>query len=372
MATDSWPGEVSSPGNYLREMLQERGWTQDDLATIIGRDQGTVNQLITGRRSVTPETAVLLASAFATSADFWLHLDSAYQLSRHGANRQDDVAKRARLFTIAPVKDMIRRGWIQSSDATDDLEHELLVFFQTDTLADPPAFTHAARKSTPYDNVTPAQRAWLFRCRWVSRYAHASKFSRRKLPLAMSQLKDLMYSPQEIRHIPKVLGNAGIRLVVVEHLPGTRIDGATFWLEDGPVIALSVRYNRIDHFWFTLLHELGHIEQNTSSMDVDVDPVVDDIPEEEQLANAFAADHAVPRAALDSFIARVGPIYNMTRIKGFAHVHGVHAGIVVGQLHHRQQIAWSNYRRLLVPIRAYATESAVTDGWGSPFPVAAN
>lgn len=372
MDRESWLEEAPAPGNHLREQLKVRGWTQDDLAAIIGKDHRMVNDIIAGRRSFTPETAVLLAAAFGTSAEFWLNLDSSYQLRRHGTDRPDEVTRRAHLFSVAPIKDMTRRGWIPSVKTTDSLEHELLVFFQTDTLADPPAFTHAARKSTPYDNVTPAQRAWLFRCRWVSRYAHASKFSRRKLSLAMSQLKDLMYSPQEIRHIPKVLGNAGIRLVVVEHLPGTRIDGATFWLEDGPVIALSVRYNRIDHFWFTLLHELGHIEQNTSSMDVDVDPVVDDIPEEEQLANAFAADHAVPRAALDSFIARVGPIYNMTRIKGFAHVQGVHAGIVVGQLHHRQQIAWSNYRRLLVPIREYATESAVTDGWGSPFPVAAN
>ena len=64
--------------------------------------------------------------------------------------------------------------------------------------------------------------------------------------MPLKQLKALMYFPQEIRHVPRILGNAGIRLVIVERLPGTRIDGAAFWLDDGPVIALSVRYDRID------------------------------------------------------------------------------------------------------------------------------
>ena len=179
-----------------------------------------------------------------------------------------------------------------------------------------------------------------------------------------------MYSPQEIRQVPRVLSDVGIRLVIVERLPGTKIDGAAFWLDDdAPVIAMSVRYDRIDNFWFTLLHEIGHIAQRGSSMDVDIDAIEQDLPKDEQLANAFAAEQAVPQAELDSLVARIGPLYSTERIQGFAQLHGIHPGIVVGQLHHRGEIVWSNFRRLLVPIRPYITKSAVTDGWGTTFPV---
>ena len=82
-------------------------------------------------------------------------------------------------------------------------------------------------------------------------------------------------------------------------------------------------------------------------MDVDIDAMGEGLPKSEQRANAFAAEHAVPQAALDSLIARVGPLYSSERIQGFAHLHGIHPGIVVGQLHHRQEVVWSNFRRFL-------------------------
>ena len=369
MATEWRPAEAFPPGDFLREELEERGWTQDDLAAIMGKHVRTVHDLVVGKRGVTPETANSLAAALGTNAQFWLNLDSAYQLWRSKFDESDEVARRAHLYTIAPIKDMIRRGWIEPSDTIDLLEHEVKTFFQMVSLPAPPSFAHAARKSTAYDRITTPQKAWLFRCKHLSRYVDADKYTRRNLNHAMEQLKALMYSPQEIRQIPKVLGNAGIRLVVVEHLPGTKIDGAAFWLDDGPVIAMSVRYDRIDNFWFTLLHELGHIAQRASSMDVDLDALGEDLPKGEQLANAFAAEQAVPQAELDSLIARVGPLYSTERIQGFAQLHGIHPGIVVGQLHHRRQIVWSNFRRLLVPIRSYITASAVADGWGTTFPV---
>ena len=369
MATGWRPAEAFPPGDFLKEELEERGWTQHDLAAIMGKHVRTVNELVVGKRSVTPETAKSLAAALGTTAQFWLNLDSTYKLWRSKYDESDEVARRARLYTIAPIKDMIRRGWIEPSDVIDVLEDEVKTFFQMDSLAEPPSFAHAARKSTTYEGITISQRAWLFRCKLLSRYVAADKYTRRKLDNALIQLKALMYSPQEIRHVPRVLSNAGIRLVIVEHLPGTRIDGAAFWLEDGPVIALSVRYDRIDNFWFTLLHEIGHIAERASSMDVDIDALSEGLPRSEQRANAFAAEQAVPQAALDSLIARVGPLYSTDRIQGFAHLHGIHPGIVVGQLHHRRQVVWSNFRRLLVPIRSYITASAVADGWGTTFPV---
>jgi HTH-type transcriptional regulator/antitoxin HigA len=73
---------VLPPGEFIREEIETRGWTQGDLATILGRPLTAVNQIITGRRAITPETAKALAEAFGTSAEFWMNLETQYQLSR--------------------------------------------------------------------------------------------------------------------------------------------------------------------------------------------------------------------------------------------------------------------------------------------------
>lgn len=74
------PAEVLPPGEFLKEEMDERGWTQQDLADILGRPHRLVNELIAGKRAITPETATGLAEGFGTSAAYWINLESAYQL----------------------------------------------------------------------------------------------------------------------------------------------------------------------------------------------------------------------------------------------------------------------------------------------------
>ncbi|HKM53589.1 MAG TPA: HigA family addiction module antitoxin [Isosphaeraceae bacterium] len=78
------PAQAFPPGDFIREELEARGWTQRDLAEIIGRPVQAISAIVNGRRGVTPETAVALGAAFGTSPDFWLNLESAYRLDKAG------------------------------------------------------------------------------------------------------------------------------------------------------------------------------------------------------------------------------------------------------------------------------------------------
>ena len=82
MNTQRIPAEVFPPGEFIREEIEERGWTQEDLAEISGRSLRLVNEIIMGKRGITPETANGLAAAFGTSAQFWMNLESMYRLSQ--------------------------------------------------------------------------------------------------------------------------------------------------------------------------------------------------------------------------------------------------------------------------------------------------
>lgn len=75
-------GRAVPPGEFLRDELQARGWTQADLADILGRPVSLVNRIIASKRGISARTAMELAAAFGTTPELWLRLDSAYRLSR--------------------------------------------------------------------------------------------------------------------------------------------------------------------------------------------------------------------------------------------------------------------------------------------------
>lgn len=89
------PAEVFPPGQFVRDELEARRWSQGDLAAILNRPIQVVNEIINGRKQITAETAKQLALAFGTSPELWLNLETAYRLA---VSKDPDprIARRAR------------------------------------------------------------------------------------------------------------------------------------------------------------------------------------------------------------------------------------------------------------------------------------
>jgi len=369
--------EVFPPGEFIKEELESRGWAQEDLAEILGRPTRLVNELIAGKRGVTPETAKGLGEAFGTSARLWMNLESLYRLSSSGSEHEP-VARRAALYAKAPVRAMVRRNWIEPSDNIDVLEKRVCDFFGLENMNEELQLVHASRKSTTYAESTPIQWAWLYRAVHLAKAVDAKKFTQTNLDDALGRFKAILPNPQDIRTIPKILSESGIKLIIIEPLPQSKIDGVTFWVNDSPVIALSLRYDRIDWFWHTLAHELaGHVKNGdgkNSKAILDIDLLSQqndtDRPQYEIDADRNAVSFLIPQAELDNFIARVSPLYSKARIIGFADNIHVHPGIVVGQLQHpsRNELNYSQHRDMLLKVRDIITSTALTDGWGHSLP----
>ena len=367
---DRKPAEVFPPGEFIRDELEERGWTQSDLAKIIGRPLPVVNLIISGRKSVTPETAVGLAGAFGTSPEFWLNLETAFQLSKVSVEDQENIRERAKLFESAPIKDMQKRGWIKPTNTLKALQHEVAHFF---SLPEASKLRVAAHSSIRGRELTPEQLAWCVRALQLAKSVPAKKFTRSSFEVGISNLRSLADFPENVRQVPKCLGEMGVRFVVVEHLPKSKIDGAVLWLGDGwdkPVVALSLRYDRIDSFWHTLFHELSHIKHKDSYI-LDVDLVGSDrclpnevVSEIETRASEEAADMLIPKDKLRSFISRTRPFFYTDSINQFANLLRIHPGIIAGQLQFKNEIKWTANRAMLVKVRDILISSALTDGWG--------
>ena len=174
--------------------------------------------------------------------------------------------------------------------------------------------------------------------------------------------------------MPRILAEAGVRLVLVEPMVGSKMDGACFWLDDDkPVIGMTLRFDRIDNFWFVLRHEIEHVlqkdgrgELTAEKVDVDLEGAdVASLPLEERHANSVAANFCVPSAELDSFYARKSPFISERDTLGFAGRVQRHPGIVVGQIHRRMD-RYDWLARYKVKVRSFVTASCIVDGWGVP------
>jgi HTH-type transcriptional regulator / antitoxin HigA len=366
------PAEVFPPGEFIREELDSRGWTQGDLAQIMDRPLRLINELVAGKKQVTPETARGLARAFGDGDPlYWMNLDAAYRLRQLEPDEDVSVDRRAKLYSKFPVRELMKRKWIEPSKNLDVVEHRVCRFFRIKNVDERPVFAHAA-KAVQYDERTALQWAWLFRAKELAEGTHSSPYSERKLRESLAKLRTLLVAPEEIRQVSRILAEVGVRFVVVEFLPGAKIDGAAFWLNDTPVIALSIRFDRLDNFWFVLRHEIEHVLNRDGDGLVTIDVELTEqlqrknaLPPEEIKANTAAAEFLIPKSELDSFITRVRPLYSEQRILLFAKRIGVHPGLVVGQLQFRDEVPYTHFHKHLMKIREIVTQTSVTDGWGT-------
>ncbi len=87
------PARVPPPGCILSRELEARGWTQKELAKIIGRPEQAISEIVNAKKQITPDTARELAEAFGTSAALWVNLETSYQL--HQVQKRGSTATSA-------------------------------------------------------------------------------------------------------------------------------------------------------------------------------------------------------------------------------------------------------------------------------------
>lgn len=361
---------IDPPGAFIKCELEARGWSQRDLAFIMGQKEQQLSPLLSGKRSITPDMARLLGDAFSTSPEFFLNLQASFDL-QNAKDPDPAIKTRAELQAKFPVRDMIRRGWIQDSEASL-LKLQMDRFFEVANDDALPEVGFAAKR-TNYDTTPPHQLAWVCRVRQLAKQVEVEPFSAAKLKDILPKLRGLMIEPEAVASVPSILASCGVRFVVVEVLPNAKIDGVCTWLDDtSPVIGMSTLYDRIDNFWFVLRHEIEHVLQGHGKSSVGMidnlsgdssnDP--NEAAYEEIVANEAAADFCVPSAKMASFYTRKHPYFSERDVLGFAAVLSVHPALVIGQLQKRMK-RYDYLRKYQSPIRRHLLKEALCDGWGN-------
>ena len=164
------------------------------------------------------------------------------------------------------------------------------------------------------------------KARIEARKVEVSPVNLAELEYIVPGLRKLTFEQPE-EFMPKLsamLGKCGIALVLLPHLKGSFLYGASYYDGKKIVMALTLRGRDADKFWFSVFHEIGHILMGHISRPFGASE------EDEKEADEYARDTLIPPDKYQDFVS-VGD-YTYSRVKEFAADIGIDAGIVVGRL----------------------------------------
>ena len=236
---------------YIRERMDELNLKQRDLIPIIG-SRSKVSEILSGRRDVTMPVARALYKHLGVPAEVLLQ-DPPNPL-------EEDLD-----YKKFPVREMMKNGWIaRSSNPVRDAKKLIMPLqvsageVQSFVLPRKNDMNRVNAKLNPY-----ALLAWQWRVLADARRKALPEYRRGRVTRDfMDNIAETSCGQQGPLRAQRLLHQAGIAFVIVPHLSRTYLDGVLIKAaHERPIIGITLRYDRLDNFWFTLLHELSHLIQ---------------------------------------------------------------------------------------------------------------
>jgi addiction module HigA family antidote len=350
---DSIPDWISPPGETILDVLEERGWTQADLAERMGYTRKHINLLIKGAAGITEEAALKLERVLGSNAGFWLNREAQYREILARQAELDDLKPLVSWLMELPITEMVRFGWVQRSSQKVRMVAACLQFFGVATIdawRERYATLNAAYRASPvFEKKNGAVAAWVRHGEVQAETRAINAFRRDGLVELIPELRSLTLEPDPAIFIPKlegILASVGVALVVAPAPKGCPASGLTKWLgPDRALVMLSFRYKTNDHFWFSLFHELGHLLLHGKKL-LFLEGWAEGLqPEQEAEADRWAANVLIPLP----LVAELNCIgLNTPAIQRFADKAGIAPGIVVARLQHDERLDWSQSNELKI------------------------
>ena len=314
-----------SPAEAIRFRMEQNDLKQQDLVPFIG-SKSRVSEVLSGRRGLT------LAMVRNLHEGLGIPLKSLVQ------DGLGELPPRLEPGDY-PVKEMFLRGYFAAAFGTKwselkDRAEELLQDFFGGRQDEPIGAFNRRTTIKKFKVDLGAIHAW--RCRVLDKAAalqlpaYDSALLSEAFVRQLTALSPMSNGPVLVQ---QRLQEAGVAVIIEEHLPKTHLDGAAMWHPDGfPVIALTLRHDRLDNFWFTLFHELGHVikhletSMNEGFLDTDIDGASE--KEIEIEADRFALEAFIPREAWDD----LGPLRLKAEIVAAANKLAISPAVIAGRL----------------------------------------
>lgn len=288
-----FPIDLPDPISAIRFRMEQQGLKAKDLIPFIG-SASKVSEVLSGTRSLSLTMIRKLVSELGIPAEVLLQEPGAKLAS-------EDATQHAQHF---PIAEMLKRRWFPGFDGTiaearsqlEDLMRSFVGPLGTKSLI--PALNRQHVRDGSEQNEH-ALNAWRIRVATLAMRENIAPYVPGTVTEDfLKELARLSYFDSGPLLAKEFLNKSGIHLICERHLPRTHLDGAAIKLPDGsPVVAITLRHDRLDNFWFTLFHEVAHVSLHMDKEGVDF--FVDDLTETgkdncEREADALASESLIP------------------------------------------------------------------------------
>ncbi len=344
------PFEATHVGEVIKDELTARNMKQSELSELTGIQKSILNDVIKGKRSLTPEMALLLGNALGISATFLMNIQTQYELDC--AKQNERVVLQTKMLEIWKIlKEQVntqffRKAGIIKGNIIDDVKR-IFEVFAVDNLDDffglkakemEFAYYHKSEKVTtnPIDIFS-----WKYYCYYMSKKDKSALVSFNKNDVG-SLTKDLnnifKENSETVKKTGEILNKYGVHFMVVKKVGQVPVDGMSFWIGDNPTIVVTERISSIDNFAFTILHEVGHVYTHLSKNGKALINLFDEKKDSEETeADNFALNAIIPSVDWKRFLSRtrnVVPHKIAPYIKEEADRYGINPQILFGRYKH--------------------------------------
>lgn len=327
--TKIFPTSLPSPIDAIKFRMEQVGLKPADLIPYIG-SPSRVSEILSGKRNLTIDMIRSLESGLGIPAKVLIQ------------KTENEVESPYHNWDDRLVKDMSKRGYFGDvSLKGTDVSELIRSFFMP--IGDYTQLFAMMRKSNYRSSPLTDKKAlaaW-FGCviRKAKKIKNPIKYTHGIVTLEfMKEVARLSVNENGPLLAQKYLLKYGIILIIEPHFPKTYLDGAAIFVDkDNPIIGLTLRFNRLDNFWFTLMHELAHVSLHYSEgVTVFYDEIegvkIPDIDIREKEADNMAGESLVPSSRWEVSPARIIP--SLMAAKSLANELGVHIAIVAGKIRH--------------------------------------
>lgn len=353
---DFAPDWVSPPGETLLDIIEERNWSQSELAARLGYTNKHISQLINGKVPLSVDAALRLEKVLGAPADFWLNREAKYQQHKARLEAIQACEKWVDWLDELPVKDLMATGEINKTRLVAKNKPAVvascLQFFSVaspnEWRAQYGGIQASFRRSDAQTSDASAVITWLRLGERLAESQSLPPYNKTKFKAALKQARELTCQPPHVfqPRLEALLQEAGVLLVLVPAIPKARVSGVARWLKDNrPIIQLSLYGKTNDKFWFNLFHEAAHLLLHADSKAARQSVYLDNDQRHsqnttEREADTWASQWLIPQ----KHHTQLPQLRSRAAVEAFAERIGIHPGIVVGRLQHDGLIppSWMN------------------------------
>jgi addiction module HigA family antidote len=262
-----FPQTVSHPGSTLEEKLYEMGMGPKEFALRSGKPEKTITAVLKGDSSITADMAVLFENVTRIPANYWMNHQRNYDEYLARLKHKQIIEHAITWSEMFPLQEMIKLGWLERHASKTEMAAQLLAFFG---IASDQAWEDyycnqqlkvAFRISLKQINDPYAVSAWLRKGELSSQQMNHPIYSEKEFKTVFPALKFLMaeQTDKEFIKIQEICLTAGVKVIYTPQLSKAPVYAATRWLNDTPLIQMTLNGKSNFEFWFTFFHEVGHI-----------------------------------------------------------------------------------------------------------------